>query len=151
MLKTRLGWRPFLSAMAATALIGCAATFTNHGYAPTKAELENIVVGVDTRASVEQTIGRPASTGVLTEGGWYYVASRVKNFAYRAPAVVDRQLVAVSFNKRGTVTNIERFTLKDGNVVVLSRRVTKTGIKGVSFFQQLLRNIGHVNLGSAGG
>jgi len=148
MVKNRLGWRPFAAALVATALIGCAATFSNHGYAPTKAELETIVVGVDSRSSVEASIGRPASTGVLTDGGWYYVASRVRNFAYKEPQIIDRRLVAISFNKSGTVTNIERFTLKDGNVVALSRRVTKTDIKGVSFFRQLLKNVGHTSLGS---
>jgi len=141
-LKFRYG----LAVVALFGLIGCAATFTNHGYAPTDDELENIIVGVDTRNSVEETIGRPSSTGVLKEGGWFYISSRVRYFAYKEAEVIDRQLVAVSFNKRGTVTNIERFTLEDGRVVALTRRVTDTGIKGVSFIGQMLGNIGRVNL-----
>ncbi|NOX72690.1 MAG: outer membrane protein assembly factor BamE [Alphaproteobacteria bacterium] len=132
-------------------LAGCAATFANHGYAPTDTELEDIIVGVDSRNSVEETIGRPSSTGVLREGGWYYVSSRVKNFAYRRPEVIDRQLVAISFDKRGIVTNIERFTLENGRVITLNRRITKTGIKGVSFIQQMLGNVGRFNLEDAVG
>lgn len=134
--------------LAVLLLAACAATLTNHGYAPTDAELENIIVGVDNRASVEETIGRPASTGVLTSGGWYYVSSKVRHFAYRSAEVIDRQLVAVSFDKRGIVTNIERFTLRDGRVVPLSRRVTKSNIKGVSFLSQLLKNVGKGGLGA---
>jgi len=130
-------------------LAGCAATFANHGYAPTDADLESIAVGVDSRSSVEQTIGRPSSTGVLREGGWFYISSRVKNFTYRRPEVVDRQLVAISFDKSGIVTNIERFTLENGRVIVLNRRITKTGIKGVSFIRQMLGNFGQVNLQDA--
>jgi hypothetical protein len=61
--------------------------------------------------------------------------------------VIDRQLVAITFNTRGTVTNIERFTLQDGQVVALTRRVTDSGIRKVSFIGQLLNNIGRVNLG----
>ncbi len=127
-------------------IVGCAATFTNHGYAPTDAELDNILVGIDNRASVEETVGRPASTGVLSESSWFYVASKIRYFTYNKPKVIDRQLVAISFDKRGVVTNIERFTLEDGKVVVISQRVTETGIKGISAIAQILGNIGNVNL-----
>ncbi len=143
-----LKWRSGLLALMLGVLIGCAASFTNHGYAPTDTELEEVIVGVDNRASVEESIGRPASTGVLTESGWFYVSSRVRHYTYQAPEVIDRQLVAVTFNKRGLVENIERFTLEDGQVVVLSRRVTRSNIKGVSFIQQMLRNVGRTSLGS---
>ena len=132
--------------LALAGLGGCVASFANHGYAPSDEELENIIVGVDSRASVEETIGRPSSTGVLRDNAWYYVSSRVKTLGMKAPEIVDRQLVAISFDKRGIVTNIERFTLKDGRVIALNRRVTETGIKGVSFIRQALGNIGRVNL-----
>ncbi len=131
-----------------TGLSSCAATYTNHGYAPTQKELAGITVGVDSRSSVEQAVGRPASTGVLTDSAWYYISSRVRHFTYNADKTVDRQLVAISFNKRGTVANIERFTLADGRVIALNRRVTSTGIKGVSFLRQMLGNLGRVDLGS---
>ncbi len=138
--RQKLGW------MAFTLLMGCAATFTNHGYAPTDSDLEEILVGVDTRDSVEETVGRPSSTGILKESGWYYLSNKMRHYAYRAPVAIDRQLVAITFDKRGVVKNIERFTLEDGQVVVLTRRVTKTGIKGVSFIRQMLGNIGRANL-----
>jgi len=139
--------RGLLMVVLALGLAGCAATFVNHGYAPTDDELKNVVVGVDTRSSVETTIGRPVSTGVRTDRAWYYVSSRVRQFTYNADKVVDRQLVAISFNKRGVVSNVERFTLKDGRVIALNRRITSSGIKGVSFIGQMLGNIGRVNLG----
>lgn len=127
-------------------LAGCAATITSHGYAPTDTVLKQIAVGVDDRASVEQTIGRPRATGVIGDDAWYYLSSKVRHYAYQAPRVIDRQLVAIRFDKKGRVANIERFTLKDGKVIVLNRRVTKSGISGVSFIRQMLRNLGRVNL-----
>ncbi|MCA8867524.1 MAG: outer membrane protein assembly factor BamE [Rhodobacteraceae bacterium] len=127
-------------------VVSCAPTFSNHGYVPSESELEQVNVGVDSQASVEQAIGRPTSTGVLKDSGWYYMSSRVRNFAYREPQIIDRQVVAISFDKRGVVSNIERFTLEDGRVIALNRRVTKTGIKGVSLIRQLLSNIGRVSL-----
>jgi len=146
MAKMKLRLHPGISIFILTVLVGCAATFSNHGYAPTDNELQSIVVGVDDRAAVEKTIGRPASTGMLKDSGWYYVSTRVRHFSYKEATVIDRQLVAVSFNKRGIVENVERFTLADGRVVALSRRITKSGIKGISFIRQMLGNVGRVNL-----
>jgi outer membrane protein assembly factor BamE (lipoprotein component of BamABCDE complex) len=146
MAEFRLWSRRGLAIAALVVLTGCVATFVDHGYAPTEAELENIIVGVDTRDSVEESIGRPSSTGMLRESAWYYVSSRVRTLGLREPKTIDRQLVAISYNKRGTVTNIERFTLEDGNVIALNRRVTATGIKGISFIRQALGNLGRVNL-----
>ncbi len=142
-----VGLRHGLLVLAMAGLLSaCAATYSNHGYAPTDAELKAISVGVDSRDSVAKAIGRPASTGVLSDNAWYYVSSRVRHFTYNADKIVDRQLVAISFDKRGVVKNIERFTLADGRVIALNRRITTTGIKRVSFIGQMLRNVGRVNL-----
>lgn len=129
-------------AAAISALGACAQQYRNHGYVPSDDDLLEVVVGVDNRASVAETIGAPSAGGVLNEGGYYYVRSRVRHFAYQAPKVIDRQLVAISFDKRGVVRNVERFTLEDGNVVPLSRRVTTSGIGDVSFLRQLMSNLG---------
>lgn len=129
-----------------SAVGACTTQFRNHGYAPSDEDLQEVVVGVDTRASVADTVGTPSAGGVLNEGGYYYVHSRVSQFAYQAPKVIDRQLVAISFDQRGVVRNIERFTLEDGQVVPLSRRVTSTGLGDVSFLRQMLGGLGRVNL-----
>lgn len=125
----------------------CAATFENHGYVPTDTDLEQIIVGVDTRDTVAETVGRPTSFGVLEGGGWYYTQSRWRHFAFTAPKIVDRQLVAITYTEAGTVENIERFTLEDGRVIALSRRVTNSNIKGISFIRQMLSNFGNFNAG----
>lgn len=133
----------WLAAGACSVLWACSPTYQNHGYVPTDAELENIVVGRDTRETVEEVIGQPSSTGVLDESGWYYISSRVEHQTYKQPLIVERQLLAISFNKNGTVANIERFGLEDGKVIALSRRVTDSGIKGPGFFAQILGNLGN--------
>lgn len=127
---------------------GCAAQYRNHGYVPSEDDLANVIVGVDTRDSVAESIGAPTAGGVLEDGGFYYVRSRVKTFGPFRPEEVERQLVAVTFDNSGTVTNIERFGLADGRVVTLSRRVTDNGLNNVSFIRQLLGNIGNFDAGS---
>ena len=128
-------------------LVACASVYRNHGYVPADDELEVVQVGVDTRDTVAAAVGRPTSTGVLDAGGWYYVKSRFEHFGPRAPKEVDREVVAISFDQAGVVENVERFGLADGQVVVLSRRVTDSNIKGIGFLRQLFGNIGNFTAG----
>jgi outer membrane protein assembly factor BamE (lipoprotein component of BamABCDE complex) len=109
---------------------------------PSDADLANVVVGIDTRDSVAETLGAPSSSGVLNESGYYYVASRVRHFGIREPEVVERELVAITFDQRGVVRNVERYGLEDGQAVNLSRRVTETSVKSQTFLRQLLGNLG---------
>jgi outer membrane protein assembly factor BamE (lipoprotein component of BamABCDE complex) len=74
----------------------------------------------------------------------------VRNFAYQAPQVVERDVVAISFDGDGVVTNVERFGLEDGRAVQLSRRVTETSVRDLGFFRQLMRNFGRIDLGALG-
>jgi outer membrane protein assembly factor BamE (lipoprotein component of BamABCDE complex) len=138
------------AALLAVLLTACSATYTNHGFVPPDTELEQVLVGVDTRGTVEETIGRPAASGVLRDEAWIYAAYRVRSFAYQAPEVVERDVVAISFDEAGVVSNIERFGLEDGQVVELSRRVTETSVRDLGFFRQLMRNLGRLDLGALG-
>lgn len=129
-------------------IAGCTATYKNHGYVPLEEDLAEIVVGVDTRATVEDLVGAPTSRALLNDEGYFYVRSRVKTFGARRPEVVERQVLAISFDGEDVVENIERFGLEDGRVVTLSRRVTDGGISDISFLQQLLGNLGQFDPGS---
>jgi len=123
---------------------GCAAQYRNHGYVPAQEDLDEIIVGVDTRDTVQQTVGSPTSAGLLNDSGYFYVRSRVRSFAYQRPEVVEREVVAISFDQAGVVENIERFGLEDGQLVVLDRRVTKGGDVSPNFLRQLLGAIGRL-------
>jgi outer membrane protein assembly factor BamE (lipoprotein component of BamABCDE complex) len=103
-----------------------------------------VQVGVDTRESVAQKVGRPSASGLLNDVGWFYVESRWKHFGAREPQEIDRQVVAISFSESGTVSNVERFGLERGQIVPLSRRVTESNIKGVGFLRQLLGSFGRL-------
>lgn len=136
------GRRLALALVAAAAIGACSPTFRTHGYAPSDSELSQIEVGRDDRSTVEAAFGRPGAAGLLTDGAWYYVQSRYRHYGARAPEEIDRQVLAISFDGRGRVANIERFGLQDGRVVALSRRVTDTNIRGVGLIRQLLGNLG---------
>ena len=139
--------RLLLAAALSLGLAACAATFSNHGYVPPEAELQQISVGVDTRETVAEAVGRPSTSGVLRDEAWIYSAYRVRNYTYQEPQVIERDVVAISFDAAGRVSNVERFGLEDGRIVQLSRRVTETTVRDLGFFRQLMRNLGRFDLG----
>jgi len=126
-------------------LAGCSATYQNHGYVPPDDDLMQLAPGVDTRSTVDDVIGAPSASGMLSGGDYYYVRSRVRHFGMLRPEVIERQVLAISFDGQGVVSNIERFDLRDGSIVPLSRRVTDSSVEGRGFLRQMLGNIGNIN------
>ena len=138
----------WLAALALAALAACQPQMRYHGYAPSDTDLAQIVIGQDTRETVAQRLGRPGMGGVLEGSDWFYVQSDWRQVTWRAPVEVNRQVVAVSFNPAGRVTNIQRFGLADGQVVRLSSRVTDMGPQpGV--LSQVFRVLGQFNPATA--
>lgn len=137
--------RVLLVAVVAGMVSACTPKFENHGYIPPASELEQIVVGVDTRASVEKIIGTPSTAGVVNDSGFYYVRSRKRTFGALAPKEIERRVLAISFDSAGVVSNVETFGLERGQVVPLTRRVTTSGVGDSSFIRQVLGNIGRFN------
>lgn len=141
--KLRIG----LGALFIVALSACTAQYRTHGYVPSEDELQQIVPGVDTRGTVEDLIGVPSTSGTLNDSGFYYIESDVRHFAWRRPEVVDREVLAITFDSAGVVENIERYGLQDGQVVPLARRITRSGDGDIGFIRKLFGNIGGINAG----
>lgn len=138
---------PLLAGLALMFAVACAPIIRNHGYIPSDEDLALVEVGTDTRETVAEKVGRPSVQGLLNDVGWFYVQSRWETRGARAPQEVDRQVVAITFDEGGTVTNIERFGLERGKIVPLSRRVTEPNVKGMGVIRQLLGNLGRLNAG----
>ena len=136
-----------LALAAPLALAACTATYRNHGYIPPEEDLAQIVVGKTTQGELEGLIGKPSAQGLLAGSGWYYVGSRWRFYGPREPQEVERQVLAISFDEAGKVANIERFGMERGRVVVLSRRLTDTGVASLGLIRQLMGNVGRVQAG----
>lgn len=134
--------RVLTGAALAGALAACAPQFQNHGYVPTESDLALLTVGVDTLETVSNTVGRPSAQTLLDDSVWYYVQSRFRTVGPLEPKEVDREVVALSFDDAGVLTNIERFGLENGRVVTLSRRVTGSGVARPSLIAELFKNFG---------
>lgn len=127
---------------------GCVPVYRHHGYVPPPEDLAQVVVGQTTEADLETLVGRPSSQGLLAGSGWYYVGSRWRTYGPTRPQEVAREVVAITFAENGTVANVERFGLEQGRIVVLSRRVTNSGVTSISAIRQILGNIGNFSAGN---
>lgn len=133
----------FLVAASALALSACEATYTNHGFAPQIAQLKQLSSS-DTRGSVLRQLGQPSATGTFDSENWYYQASRVENYAFYAPKIVDRKVVAIRFDQAGRVANVARYGIEEGQIIDLITRTTPTYGREITLLQQLFGNIGRV-------
>ncbi|MBC9247696.1 outer membrane protein assembly factor BamE [Paracoccus sp. 11-3] len=132
-----------LAFVVVTGLAACTPIYRNHGYVPPEMDLAQVVVGQTSIDELQGLIGRPSAQGLLTGAGWYYVGSRWRHYGATEPREVSREVVAVSFAPNGVVSNVERFGLERGRVVVLSRRVTEGSVTEISLIGQLLGNLGN--------
>lgn len=135
----------FLALLCVIGLSACSAQYRSHGYVPSEEDLAQLVVGVDSRATVDDLVGVPSASGLVGEGNYYYVRSKVREYGAFRPEVVERQVLAISFDDTDTIANIERFGLEDGHVVPLTRRVTTSSVVDNNILRQLLGNIGNID------
>lgn len=134
----------------ALALGGCSAIERTHGWTPPDDLLQQIVPGIDSRATVEDVVGPPTASGVLNDGGFYYIETSMRQLGWRAPEITDRRVVAITFDDAGVVSNIAEYGLEDGRVIPLSRRVTMTADSNMGFIRRLFGNIGGLSLPDIG-
>ena len=131
------------SVVGALLLGGCSPIVNIHGYLPVAADVNEISVGADTKDSVLSLLGEPTTKGVQGDNAWYYVSYTVSQFAFFAPKVTDRQILAVTFNGSDRVVAVDRYSLQDGIVVNLNTGKTETGGRSLSFWNQMLGNVGN--------
>ena len=109
---------------------------------PPKEYVDDLVVGVDTRGSVAESLGAPSSGGLMRENAYFYVRSQMRQGALARPTEVNREVLVLSFNIQGVLSNIERFGLQDGNVISLEYRVTKAAGPELGLIRQIIGSVG---------
>ena len=119
--------------------VACAPVTNTRGYV-TDPELESsIKPGADTKQSIQDRLGYASTTA--TFGGdntWYYISYREKQVAFFNPTVLERKILAVSFDPEGKVTGLRRYGLEQGRVINFESRETPARGRELTFLQQLL-------------
>ncbi len=151
-------------AAVAVALSGCTQLRTHQGYIIDQTLLDSVSIGIDNKASVERTLGRPtfSSQFGVADGrpsivtpeqatDWYYLSRQTRQLAFATPRATDQLLLRVRFDAIGNVVALDRTGVE--TVARISPESDKTPTLGreKSFFEELFGNIGSVGAPGAGG
>ena len=63
--------------------------------------------GEQSREEVAEILGSPSSVTPFGGDTWYYISQRIETFAFFVPRVIERQIVVVSFDKKGMVAKVD--------------------------------------------
>ena len=140
--------RVYVVILLTSVLLSCTTNIKNHGYIPSKSDLETLVIGKDTKQSIAKKIGLPATAGL--EGAYYYVRSTFNAPGFKSAQLVDRTVVVLSFDQRSKLKNIETFNVDNGNFVRLDYRITETGLDNKNILQQIIGSISGPSASSLG-
>ena len=134
--------KKILSVASLALICGCSEQYRNHGYIPSDEELSSVSVSQDDKNSVIEKLGTPSIGGIFNDGNIYFVQSKVLKNSIRASKPVDRQVLVLSFDDNDRLSNIQKFGIDKGKIVILDYRTTPSGLKNMSFLFRLFQNIG---------
>lgn len=126
------------------ALAACAASEHVDGQLPNPEKLATIEIGVHTRDDVAKLIGSPSTTPPFDDDSWYYIKRVTQQVAFFEPVLMDQKIVAIIFNKEGTVADIVLYHEEDGHEIAMVERITPTQGRKLSVWEQLLSNFGRL-------
>ena len=129
--------------LAATA--ACAPVRDSRGHILNERAIATIEPGTSTRATVLAALGSPSAVGTFQRNSWYYIGIRTEAVPYRAPAVLDQQVIAIEFTDIGIVANVQRYSLADATTINPVARETVTRGREMGIIEQLVGNIGRFN------
>lgn len=130
---------------AIVALDGCVAVRSSHGYVLERGEDDvEANIGLDTKDSVLARYGEPSMIGTFDKNAWYYMASFDKARAFFRPKTQRREIVAFHFDENDVVERVDKYDLSDRIDVRMASRTTPTRGKELSFWEQLLGNVGQL-------
>ncbi len=130
------------AAVLAGMLAACSPTLELRGHVIEEETLTAVKEGVDNQESVSDMLGTPSAIATFDTDVWFYISTRQERTAFLDPKVLERNIVAVEFDKKGNVAATRRYTMADGRPVQLVGRETPTKGKELTFLEQMFGNFG---------
>ncbi len=125
-----------------TMLAGCGKARSVRGYYFDPLLSNDILPGVDNQQSVHNTLGSPTTFGAYDDKTWYYISTTLRYKAVLRPEREYRRILAVHFDDKGTVANVENLGLDLAWNIDPSSDKTRTRGKELNLLQQLFMNVG---------
>jgi outer membrane protein assembly factor BamE (lipoprotein component of BamABCDE complex) len=127
----------------AASLSACAPIQSYSGFQTIESDPKDVKVGADTKSTVRGRLGSPSATSTFDNNTWFYMNQLKSRVAFQRPAIVARNIVAISFDKDSEVVkSVNSYTLKDGKVIAFNGRETPTRGRELTILEQILGNVG---------
>lgn len=110
----------------------------NEGYIIDSQALDTVSAG-SSRDQVLLALGTPSLKAMYDNEVFYYISqTRYRGAEFMKPKIIDRRVVAIYFDRRGIVSKIAHYGMKDGKLFDFASKTTPTGGKDQSFLNQLI-------------
>ena len=134
--------------LVSVALAGCNTASTlnpsetlTEGYVLDQNALDSVPVG-SSREQVLLALGTPSTTATFDNEVFYYISQkRYRAAQFMKPKIIERQILAIYFDKDDKVEHIANYGLKDGKLFDFVSRTTPTGGKDQTFLGQIIQGV----------
>ncbi len=134
-----------LFAVATLALAACSPTIASRGNLPDPDVVAAIEPGVTQLEDIRGSLGTPSTTATFGTPVWYYMSEQTETLAFFKPKVIERRIIAITFDESERVDDVVTYTEEDGKPIDVVSRVTPTAGNELKLLQQLFGNLGRFN------
>ena len=128
--------------LLAPALTACESRVNTRGNLLDPERVVDIRPGELNRDEVVEILGSPSSITPFGSDTWYYISQRTETFAFFEPKILERQIVVVSFDKKGKVVKVDTVGLEKAHKIIPVARKTPTHGNELTVLEQLIGNLG---------
>ncbi len=111
----------------------------DRGYQIDDQTVSQLKIGATTKPQALALLGTPSTTSTVGGDAWYYIGQKMhRALAFMPVQMTDQHVLAVYFNKNGTVDRIANYGMKDGKVFDYVTRTTPTGGTEPDFLKNMM-------------
>ena len=137
-----------VAALFATLITACSPEIGHHGYIARPGAFGQISEGMS-KTEVEGILGSPSTTASVNFQGDsnYYITSVTQSRSFLQAKEINREVIAVRFDKNDQVASFAQYGLEDGRIININSRQTPIVGNNLSVLQDIFKGI----LGSKAG
>lgn len=124
------------------AVAGCESIVDQRGFAATPGSVEKLETDTQSREDVVRLIGSPSAVATFNPNVWYYISQKQEYYAFFKPAMLEQNVMQLTFNDSGRLTAIKKYDLGDAKDIQMVSRITPTAGKEITVLEQIMGNVG---------
>jgi outer membrane protein assembly factor BamE (lipoprotein component of BamABCDE complex) len=114
----------------------------DRGYQIDEQSLDKVKIGATKKEEALALLGTPSTTSTIGGDAWYYIGQKLqRSLAFMPAKMADQNVLAIYFDKTGTVSRIANYGMKDGKVFDFVSRTTPTGGSEPDFLRNMVTGL----------